>query len=779
MADPEAAKSKVENGGGKTGWEAVAAQDFKGETNINSETGEQRTFTLEDNYPLLEGETEEHWKERLNKIQTAIDKAEAEGAAADEKKAYESSKFGQIEAAAKEKLDQTMAKVESMDDKYQDFLIKRTEEGKISQEEASELLDAYLGQPEKKSQREKKIQQAQGEYEATVAGARQDYEDSKAVGTPEEQERYRQFFEERKEENYQNIKRTGRLTNQEQYYTSKAADVQEVKPVELSESEKVGIAAYVSDPKMRRDRAKLEEAKARAIKRLGMEKEIAAKSGYPDTEAKSIAMLEYEIGEYDKWLNELDKGKKKPVEVKPEDVAQTVEDLEGEKAQAEKKAEAEKAEQAEKAEDKKAEKTVDKKAEQKEEEPNYSMKEILEKGKDIVPSYMVEYWGKACEKYSLEEMRGITTTLENLKNGDREAAMKEVRGKWIEDGFVMGAIAMFDPAGIKLIREALTEEYGAPNDHNKEYLTRYEHYHERKQKELAKAGEKRSTETSEKEPAGAGEKKSGMSHIEAEPFVQQNWLEVTAGAAKKIQEAGNKVEAASVAKQLAMAKNFIEAVNSGNNPSDDAIKDLCERNNAQALRCILQCSGDATDVLIDYHKRNNFPDDVIKKLNVWRLDFDKRKEAYEKKKSGDKTELKPKMEASDSVSPVEDYFSQFEVDPNDPYYVEGVSDFVNQQIQSIVARFDSLSKNDRKNEQESFELIKKALEAQAEKGRVPEKLLKKLNNMRPSLMRNILRGHSVTYEKHPENADKVAAELDFALTKYYQEHGYQQGRRAA
>ena len=41
---------------------------FAGETNINSETGETRTFTLEDNYPRLENESEEDYASRLRRI---------------------------------------------------------------------------------------------------------------------------------------------------------------------------------------------------------------------------------------------------------------------------------------------------------------------------------------------------------------------------------------------------------------------------------------------------------------------------------------------------------------------------------------------------------------------------------------------------------------------------------------------------------------------------------------------------------------------------------------
>ena len=48
--------------------ERRAENPFAGETNINSETGEARTFTLEDNYPRLENESEEDYAKRLKRI---------------------------------------------------------------------------------------------------------------------------------------------------------------------------------------------------------------------------------------------------------------------------------------------------------------------------------------------------------------------------------------------------------------------------------------------------------------------------------------------------------------------------------------------------------------------------------------------------------------------------------------------------------------------------------------------------------------------------------------
>ncbi|MBR1795951.1 hypothetical protein IJ765_01655 [Candidatus Saccharibacteria bacterium] len=751
MAGPEAAKNSVDNNGGKTGWESVAAQEFRGETNINSKTGDSRTFTLKDNYPRMEGETKSQWQERLDKIQSAIDEAEAEGAAADEKKAYETSKFGQEEKKYRDLYDTLEESAFERSDKDWASIDKMLAEGKITAERAD-----YLKELSNRRAVEG-IDAAKAKTEEIISGIHQDYEDSKAVGTPEEQKKYRQFFEERKEENYQNMKRTGRLTNQEQYYTSKAAKAED--------------------------------------------------STVANTEAKPVASSAPE------------NAGTKATEVKPEEVAQTVEDLEGEKAQAEKKAEAEKAEQVEKAEDKKAEKTADKKAEQREEEPNYSMKEILEKGKDIVPSYMVEYWEKACEKYSVEEMRGITIALENLKNNNRDAAMKEVRGKWIEDGFVMGAIAMFDPAGIKLIRDALTEEYGAPNDHNKDYLDRYTRYHERKQKELAKTGEQKSAEADKPKKVqpdmggrasgeAAGEqKKSADGMLEgADEFGRDTWRGEFIGLVKELTKNPGE-ENQKKLNQLRMAKGVIEGVNAGQKLSDEQMAGLYQVENKQALTYVLKHSPAAVNMLEDYRKRNGAKEEELKTFGLWREDYAKRKEAYEERKNGKKvdstkldtksaeagtkaetstqeSEAKPAAEeeipgyhGEEKVKTNPDYFGQFEVNPDDPYYVEGVKDIVNQQIQSIVSRLEGMSPKDRKHEEESLKLITKALEKMAQDGKVSERLLGKINGMGASLTAGVLRGHGDSYKKHSENADEVAAKLDYALTKYYQDHGYRQGRR--
>lgn len=56
--------------------ERRTANPFAGETNLNSATGEARTFTPEDNYPRREDESEEDYAKRLKRIQLKSRQAE-------------------------------------------------------------------------------------------------------------------------------------------------------------------------------------------------------------------------------------------------------------------------------------------------------------------------------------------------------------------------------------------------------------------------------------------------------------------------------------------------------------------------------------------------------------------------------------------------------------------------------------------------------------------------------------------------------------------------------
>ena len=277
------------------------------------------------------------------------------------------------------------------------------------------------------------------------------------------------------------------------------------------------------------------------------------------------------------------------------------------------------------------------------------IKEILKVGKDIVPDYMQDLWMRACKEYSLDEMQRISKTLEALKRGDVEAAMKEVKENSIEDGYVMGTIAMFDPSGIELIEKALKEVYGAPNEHNKKYLADMRTYHERKRKEAAKAGatkkadDKKAGETDGVEVDAAEGVPKWLEKVEkngnkveiifGDEFVRENWgLEVA-----KLLKGKSPEEAKQMREQIEKARGLINLHESRGKASDEQWAKFVRRSNQDAINLIYRISMPTAKALSEYRIRVAKGED---KKEVRQKQVDKylktleerRKKFYEKKK---------------------------------------------------------------------------------------------------------------------------------------------------
>ncbi|MBR3132112.1 hypothetical protein IKG33_01750 [Candidatus Saccharibacteria bacterium] len=124
---------------------------YSGETNIDSETGEERTFTIEDNYRQNPGESDEEYGKRIADIKGKIDEFQ-----------YSESDFGAKEALEQSKLARLRALQNSRQHKY------GTTDNPIDKDLADKIAQS----------------------EARIEGYRLDYKDSQSVGTPEEQERY-------------------------------------------------------------------------------------------------------------------------------------------------------------------------------------------------------------------------------------------------------------------------------------------------------------------------------------------------------------------------------------------------------------------------------------------------------------------------------------------------------------------------------------------------------------------------------------------------------------
>ena len=156
-------------------------RDFEGQTDINAETGEKRTYDQKDLYPQQEGKSDEAYAERLESIQAK----EEEYRRTEEQKAYDASEFGQREQAAKAKFDQFVEQIEN-----------KVAAGVRTREQANYMIEHRAN-----------------ETINDINDVRQDFAkwaDQQAVGTPEEQAQYQAWLEKRDAENQANLERTGR-----------------------------------------------------------------------------------------------------------------------------------------------------------------------------------------------------------------------------------------------------------------------------------------------------------------------------------------------------------------------------------------------------------------------------------------------------------------------------------------------------------------------------------------------------------------------------------------
>lgn len=170
-------------------WDSLS--DFAGERNINDKTGKERTFTEFDLYPKQPGETNEEYGARLKSMhQKTAEYQEAEAAREAEEK-YLASEQGQQELQSKSEYERFAAKIE-----------QAAKEGRITEEHAKVLLERQSAK-----------------MNSTIDGARQDYEDRQAVGTPEEQAAYEEWLKNRDAENSENLKKREQGSGEEQQNT--------------------------------------------------------------------------------------------------------------------------------------------------------------------------------------------------------------------------------------------------------------------------------------------------------------------------------------------------------------------------------------------------------------------------------------------------------------------------------------------------------------------------------------------------------------------------------
>lgn len=604
--------SEVEFRGGDSGpneaYKEAATEVAEGRVEPSAETKEflegvaKRKKELAKSYPQMDGETDEKYAERLDWISTEAYKAEKAGEEKEAEDRYQASAFGakerriddalqNAEQIAQRGAEQQQEKAERIDTKYLDMLDRRVEEGKTTREEADDLLTKHIARQERqaesfRAETDEKMARIRETAEAGKAEARQDYADRQVVGTPEEQKRYEQFFRKHMNENLEQLERREKLTPAEQEI------------VDQYRGKKTGAS------------------------------EAKVETGQPNPEEVAKAVEEIEgsgvVGEAGVAGVESEAGAEKTDGTKTE--AGKAEDAGTEAGKAE-DAETE-AENAPKTE---AEKAAEK---QKEE---LQIAEIMEKGKEVVPDYMQELWKKACDKYELYEMQGITKVLEALQSGNREEAMKMVKEDYLDDGFIMGAVALFRTDGIQLINDALTEVYGAPNEHNQKYLARMQRYHDREMKGVearAEAGAKAeagasveavdteaeeettTTKTGEttKAKGERGEEETGFYFDDA--FVQERFGAILGDYLKP---GMTQKELEDVTRQATSAKKILDQLENGGKLSERQMTALDHKGNKIVWTILANCSPEFVEAMEGYYNQKNGNDSGTK----WRGSIEK------------------------------------------------------------------------------------------------------------------------------------------------------------
>lgn len=110
--------------------------------------------------------------------------------------------------------------------------------------------------------------------------------------------------------------------------------------------------------------------------------------------------------------------------------------------------------------------------------------EFLEFGENSLPEYTKTIWQKSAEKIEPERLEGLVGVLTDIKNGERENAIKALKSNWLSDGLVMGSVATYLPEGVDVVRQVYRETWG--DDYkNKDFLDRLEKWHDEQQEMLA------------------------------------------------------------------------------------------------------------------------------------------------------------------------------------------------------------------------------------------------------------------------------------------------------
>ena len=172
-------------------WDALVAPGpsdpsfFEGERNINDATGKERTYSEMDLYPRMAGESKEEYGERIKKMHKQTEKYLEDE---EYKKGVLNEKGERNEVYLKSEHGKKELEAEDAYARVHEKLSNLVKNGIITEARAKDLEKLQLGITDE-----------------AIEAARADYNDSRAVGTPEEHRAYRDWLKKHDAENRTNL----------------------------------------------------------------------------------------------------------------------------------------------------------------------------------------------------------------------------------------------------------------------------------------------------------------------------------------------------------------------------------------------------------------------------------------------------------------------------------------------------------------------------------------------------------------------------------------------
>lgn len=108
--------------------------------------------------------------------------------------------------------------------------------------------------------------------------------------------------------------------------------------------------------------------------------------------------------------------------------------------------------------------------------PHHYDNSLYKCGVDILPPYTINRWYNSFSKFRLQDINIIWSILQELAIGD-PAVAKAIFKNHMDNGTIMGAVAVFSMEACKFTGETMKEVFGTINQGNIEYLNRMYSFH--------------------------------------------------------------------------------------------------------------------------------------------------------------------------------------------------------------------------------------------------------------------------------------------------------------